>query len=105
MNESVKDPEDCLNMADVRLGVDTVDQKIMDLLERRFGYMRAAARIKPDRESVRDEVRKAAVIAAVRRRAEAGGLPATEIAEIWESLVEASIAYEFVEWDGLRPQL
>ena len=102
MTDNYKQPEDCATMLDVRAGVDATDQAIMDLIERRYGYMRAAARIKPGRESVRDEPRKAAVIAAVRRRAEEAGLPAAEIAAMWEQLVESSIAYELVEWDRLR---
>ena len=102
MTDRVKLPEDCENMSEVRAGVDRTDKQIMDLLEKRFGYMRAAARIKAERGAVRDEARKAAVIAAVRERAERDGLPATEIEQIWEQLVEASIAYELVEWDRLR---
>lgn len=102
MTDRVKLPEDCENMSEVRAGVDRTDQQIMDLLDKRFGYMRAAARIKAERGAVRDEARKAAVIAAVRERAERGGLPAAELEQIWEQLVEASIAYELVEWDRLR---
>ena len=102
MNDKMPDPEKCQTMADVRLGVDATDQQIMDLLERRFGYMRAAARIKQERNAVRDEVRKAAVISAVKERAEAAHLPAEEIAAIWDRLVETSIAYELCEWDNLR---
>ncbi|WJY18363.1 chorismate mutase [Alteriqipengyuania flavescens] len=97
-----KMPEDCTSMAEVREGVDATDRELVALLDRRFGYMRAAARIKPSREVVRDEDRKAAVITAARADAEARGLPAEEIAAIWETLVEASIAYELVEWDQLR---
>jgi isochorismate pyruvate lyase len=36
-------------MAEVRSGVDEVDRQLVALLKRRFGYMDAAARIKPDR--------------------------------------------------------
>lgn len=95
-------PEDCASMAEVRQGVDATDRELVALLERRFGYMRAAARIKQTRESVRDEARKAAVIDAARAQAEAAGLPGDVIADIWETLVEGSIAYEFVEWDRQR---
>lgn len=102
MSDSVIAPQDCADMADVRAGVDATDQALMDLLETRYGYMRAAARIKPERGAVRDETRKAAVISAVRERAVQAGLPASDIAEIWDRLVESSIAYEFVEWDRLR---
>lgn len=102
MNETLTLPDDCTNMAEVRAGVDATDRALMELLDRRFGYMRAAARIKPSREVVRDEVRKAAVIDAVRNDAQARGLPADALAEIWNLLVEASIAYEFEEWDRVR---
>ncbi len=96
-------PDDCQSMAEVREGVDQTDRELMQLLDRRFGYMRAAARIKPTRDSVRDEERKAAVIAAVVAEAEARGIPGEVIGELWESLVEGSIAYELVEWDRIRP--
>lgn len=102
MAELPKLPEQCDDMADVRTGVDATDRALMDLLDRRFGYMRAAARIKTDRGVVRDEIRKAQVIANVRADATARGLPAEALAAIWEQLVEASIAYELLEWDRIR---
>lgn len=89
-------------MTEVREGVDATDQDLMALLETRFGYMRAAARIKQNRDAVRDEARKQAVIDAVRREADQSGLPAEAIADIWDRLVEASIAYELAEWDRIR---
>ncbi len=100
--EAPKAPEDCEDMLEVRVGVDATDRELVALLDRRFGYMRAAARIKPTREAVRDEERKAYVIAQAVRDAETRGLPGEVITEIWEKLVEASIAYEFDEWDRIR---
>jgi len=99
---SVKSPEDCQTMDEVREGVDATDRELVALLDRRFGYMRAAARIKDSRDAVRDEGRKAAVIAAARADAEACGLPGEVIEDLWEQLVEGSIAYELVEWDRTR---
>ncbi len=90
-------------MAQVRAGVDALDAEIVRLIGQRFGYMRAAARIKADRGAVRDEARKAQVIANARARAAEQGAPAPAIAALWEALVEASIAYEMEEWDRLRP--
>ncbi len=89
-------------MTEVREGVDATDRELVALLERRFSYMRAAARIKPSRDVVRDEARKASVIAAAVAEAEARGLPGDVIGDIWERLVEGSIAYEFEEWDRTR---
>jgi isochorismate pyruvate lyase len=98
----VKDPDACQTMTDVRGGVDALDRELVALLAKRFGYMRAAARIKPSRDAVRDEARKASVIAAAVAEAEAQGIPGDVVADIWERLVEGSIAYEFGEWDRVR---
>jgi len=95
-------PDQCENMTQVREAVDAIDRELVALLDTRFGYMRAAARIKETRDTVRDETRKAAVIAAARAEAEARGLPGDLIEQLWDQLVEGSIAYELVEWDRLR---
>jgi isochorismate pyruvate lyase len=95
-------PEACETMAQVRAGVDDLDRRLIAMLATRFGYMRAAARIKPDRGEVRDEARKAQVIANARAEAERLGLPGDMIAALWDDLVEASIAYELAHWDERR---
>lgn len=93
------DPENCNTMTEVRAGVDAVDRALVALLQRRFGYMEAAARIKPERGQVRDEARKAQVIDNVRAHARAAGIPEAPIADLWDRLVEASIAYELEKFD------
>jgi isochorismate pyruvate lyase len=98
----VPPPDDCTTMAQVRAGVDATDRALVALMERRFGYMRAAARIKDSRESVRDETRKAQVLANIGAECAARDLPARALVAIWDDLVEASIAYELAEWDRLR---
>ena len=92
-------PEDCRTMAEVRAGVDALDERIVTLLAERFRYMDAAARIKPERSQVRDEARKAAVIAHAREIAARSALSPNVVAVIYEQLVEASIAYELACWD------
>lgn len=99
---SAKSPEDCETMIDVRAGVDQVDRELVALLVRRFGYMDAAARIKPDRAAVRDEARKAEVLDHVARAAAAAGLDPDRIRAVWNELVEQSIAHELDRWDGMR---
>lgn len=94
------DPEACTTMIEVRAGVDAVDAALVQLLRRRFGYMDAAARIKPERGHVRDEARKAQVIDNVRAHARAAGVPEDVAGALWEQLVEASIAYELVKFDA-----
>jgi isochorismate pyruvate lyase len=95
-------PEQCETMTEVRIGVDQVDRELVALLVRRFGYMDAAARIKTDRGTVRDEARKTEVLGNVAREAEAVGLEPERLRAVWDELVEQSIAYEAVQWDRLR---
>ena len=87
-------------MIEVRAGVDDVDQKLMALLALRFGYMAAAARIKIDRDMVRDEDRKAQVIANARKHAATLGVPEPLVATLWAILVENSISYEMDLFDN-----
>ncbi|MBE5072758.1 chorismate mutase [Erythrobacteraceae bacterium E2-1 Yellow Sea] len=102
MTESLIFPEDCRTMPEVRAGVDATDRELIALLDRRFAFMRAAARIKDDRGAVRDETRKAEVIENIRKDALDRNLPAEKLAQIWDLLVESSIDYELEEWDRLR---
>jgi isochorismate pyruvate lyase len=86
-------------MAEVRAGVDALDEQIVTLLGERFRFMDAAARIKRSRGAVRDEARKAQVIENARRTARSMGVPDDLVERLYEMLVEGSIAYEFERFD------
>ena len=102
MSEQRVKPIECRTMAEVRRGVDALDAQIVALIGERFRYMDAAARIKPDREAVRDEARKADVLAKVTAHAREHDVPEAAICDFYERLVEASIAYEFGRFDATR---
>lgn len=99
MSDAILPGPDCSTMTEVRAGVDQVDRELVALLARRFAYMDAAARIKPERGQVRDEARKRQVIDNARAHAAAAGLPEADVAALWDRLVEASIAYELAAFD------
>jgi len=102
MPDSPLAPEQCQTMTDVRAGIDALDAELVRMLARRFAYMRAAARIKAQRDQVRDEARKIQVIANASALAGELGVPEALVAELWERLVEGSIAYELDAWDSQR---
>jgi isochorismate pyruvate lyase len=102
MTDIIRDPADCSTMTEVRAGVDDVDRRIVALLARRFGFMDAAARIKPDRSAVRDEWRKADVLAKVDAAAAALGIDRGLAARLYEDLIETSIAHELDLFDRTR---
>jgi isochorismate pyruvate lyase len=100
--DSPKNPESCTTMIEVRAGVDAVDAQLVELLAQRFGYMDAAARIKTERNAVRDEARKQQVLANVKAAARDADIPVEVVGDLWDLLVEASIAYELEKWDANR---
>jgi isochorismate pyruvate lyase len=102
MTDMIRDPADCTTMTDVRAGVDDVDRRIVALLKRRFSFMDAAARIKPDRSAVRDEWRKADVLAKVDAAAAEDSVDRGLVARLYEDLIETSIAHELEVFDQTR---
>lgn len=95
-------PLDCTTMTEVRQGVDALDRALVALLAERQGYMDAAARIKPDRNVVRDEARIEDVVSKVKAAAREAGLSEAIAEPVWRTLVDRCIAYEFGVWDRTR---
>lgn len=46
-DNKMKPPNQCNNLGDIRIGIDTIDKEIIALLSRRLGYVLAAANFKP----------------------------------------------------------
>lgn len=91
--------ETAQTMADVRYEIDRIDRMLVEILAERQSFMTAAARIKPNRDAVRDEERIEDVVSKVLKSCEKEGL-SPEIAEpVWRLLIEKCIAYEFDRFD------
>lgn len=86
-------------MTDVRAGVDALDRQLVALLAIRQRYMDAAARIKPERNLVRDEARIARVLANVQAEAAQAGLSWAIAEPVWRTLIERCIAHELDAFD------
>ena len=93
---------DCTDMAQVRAAIDGLDTLIVSLLAERMRYIEAAARIKPSRDTVRDEVRKTEVIAHAVKVANDRGFPPKLAYRLYDLLVEGSIAHELEKFDADR---
>lgn len=97
-------PQACETMADVRAGVDAVDRQLVRLVALRQGYMEAAARIKPDRASIRDEARIEQVLENVQQLSWEVGLSWFIAEPVWRTLIERCIAHEFEAFDQTRAE-
>lgn len=86
-------------MQDIRAQIDALDKRLVALLAERQKLIAAAGKVKPSRDTVRDEARIEEVVRLVLAEAEKSGL-AREIAEpVWRQLIESSIAYEYGVFD------
>ena len=95
-------PEDCIDMDQVREGVDALDRALVTLLAERQRYMEAAARIKPSRDVVHDDWRIEDVVAKVLAASQEAGLSPAIAEPVWRKLIAQCIAHEFGVWDRTR---
>ncbi len=95
---------ECKDMPDVRYEVDRLDRVLVALIAERQSYMDAAARIKGDRNTVRDPARIEDVVSKVLAEAAKQGLSASIAEPVWRTMIEQCIQHEFVEWDSLREE-
>ena len=92
----------CESMAEVRAEIDALDRAIVALLADRLHYIDEAARIKQNRDQVRDEARIADVLAKVEAEAKRCNIDSGVVAATYTALIEASILHELNEYDQLR---
>jgi isochorismate pyruvate lyase len=94
--------EHCTTMDELRAEIDALDRQIVALLADRLHYIEEAARIKPSRDLVRDEARITDVLSKVEAEARKIGANAGVLIETYRTLIEASIAHEFRQFDQVR---
>jgi isochorismate pyruvate lyase len=95
------EPAECRSLAEVRSGVDEIDGRMIDLLQRRWAYTLKAAMFKPARDRVRDEARIEIQVQGAVRRGEHAGLPAEFIERFWRSMIDLHVEYEVQEFERL----
>ena len=100
MTDPIPTAEQCTTMGEVRAAIDDCDRRIVTLLAERMRYIEAAARIKQDRDAVRDEARKQEVIDHAAAVAAEAGFPPALARGIYDLLVEGSIAHELERFDA-----
>jgi isochorismate pyruvate lyase len=91
---TVRPPQDCENMEQVRAEIDRLDAAILDLVAERFSYVDRAWQLKKSKDEATVPWRIQQVIDRVRARATEKGLP-PELAEaMWRQMIGWFIQYE-----------
>lgn len=92
----------CRDMSEVRAEIDAIDRELVRLIADRLHYIGEAARLKPDRAKVRDDIRVVDVLAKVRAAARAENIDPDLVSNVYRELIERSIAHEFNVFDSLQ---
>ena len=92
---SPRPPQECNDLAQVRIEIDRLDGALIDLIGERFGYVERAWQIKLGLgQEASVPWRNQQVIDKVRARAEAKGLPPDLAEALWRQMIGWFIQYE-----------
>ncbi len=94
----MKTPDDCQNMADIRVEIDRLDRQVIALLGERFAYVKAASKFKTSETDVKAPERVQAMLQQRRAWAEEAGLSADVIEKLYRDLVNYFIEEEAKHW-------
>ena len=91
----MRKPGECTTMAEIRAGIDRLDEDLVRLFAERAAFIDRAAEIKAEVDlPARIEGRVEEVVGNVRRHAAIYGLPPDLVEKLWRRLIDWSIARE-----------
>ena len=99
---SIKLPENCENLQDIRAGIDLYDQQILEALQQRLRYVKAAARFKPDEQSIPAPERVAAMLEERRQWARQVGFDVAFVEALYERIIHWNIQQQILHWRATR---
>lgn len=92
---NVKRPSECTNIAEVRSEIDSIDHVIVQLLSKRFQYVKEVVKYKDNTPgSIEAPQRRKAVLECRRKWAEENGLNPDVIENIYDQLIRYFIEEE-----------
>ncbi len=91
----MKTPENCKNIEEIRKEIDNIDQEIINLIGKRFNYVKEIVKYKsPDKNSIIAKNRYNKVISDRKSWAEKQGLAPKVIEKIYKTLIDYFIKEE-----------
>ncbi len=91
----MKLPSHCKSIEEIRKAIDTIDKEVIDLLGKRYSYVKEVIRFKePTEESIKARERFDSVIASRRKMAKEAGLDPDVIERIYRNLLNHFISEE-----------
>ncbi|BDU50419.1 chorismate mutase [Haliovirga abyssi] len=94
----MKKAEECLNMREIRDGIDIIDNEIVKLIANRAKYVKEAAKFKKDEKAVKDSNRVKKVLESKKELAKKYGASPDLIEKIYKMMIDFFINEEMQEW-------
>ena len=94
----------CDTMADVRLHIDALDERLVALLVERGGYVAQAARIKQHTDQIFDAARIEFIVERVRAQARVAGASEAVVEATYRAMIAAFIDFERGEFKRLHQE-
>lgn len=87
---SLKTPEACESLTDIRAGIDFFDRQILESLQQRLGYVKAAVRFKANEQAIPAPERVAAMLQDRREWAASGPSTLDSMWILWKNSTSTS---------------
>ncbi len=100
----MKPPEQCKDMVEIRAAIDLLDRQVITLLGQRFSYVKAAAKYKTNKASVKAPERFQAMLQQRRIWAQEEGLNPDAIEKLYQDLVNHFIEEEMQAWKEVNEE-
>ncbi|CRM10833.1 MULTISPECIES: isochorismate lyase [Pseudomonas] len=101
---SLKTPEACESLTDIRAGIDFFDRQILESLQQRLGYVKAAVRFKVNEQAIPAPERVAAMLQDRREWAVDTGFDVDFVEKLYEHIIYWNIQQQISHWRALYPQ-
>ncbi|WP_293310430.1 isochorismate lyase [Pedobacter sp. UBA5917] len=95
----VGSPESCKNINEIRLAIDAIDLQVIQLIGKRFKYVKAASKFKVNEEAVKAPERFENMLLQRRDWAVEEGLSPDIIEKLYRDLVNYFISEEIKNWN------
>jgi len=98
----MKAPERCLDLDEIRVGIDTLDKEIIEALGKRMAYVLSAAQFKPTEQSIAAPERVKLMLSARRQWAQEVQLDVEFITRLFDHIIPWYIAQQTAHWKRVR---
>jgi len=84
----MKNPEDCTNIAEIRKGIDLIDKQLIELIGKRFQYVKEIVKFKSNKEDVEAKPRYEEVLRIRKQWATEQNLNPDVIETIYKTMIQ-----------------